>query len=120
MRRGFTLIELGIVMGVIGVLMAALVSTTAGFLGVAKDQRTGRELQGLSRASSAAMRGNMRFVNGVVQFNADGWRAGANWVPVFVNAPRCYDLTVFNGRKQPCPPLGRDGANWNGTTLYPG
>src|SRR5207248_1179687 len=51
-QRGYTLIELGIVLGVMAVFLTGVAATATGVTRAARAERTGRELAELSRAAA--------------------------------------------------------------------
>jgi prepilin-type N-terminal cleavage/methylation domain-containing protein len=83
--RGFTLLELGVVIGVMAILMAGISVTTARYFSNAKAERMSRELDGLLLASATALQG-VSAPN--YQFFYDGLSPSLDAV-----APTCFDLS---------------------------
>ncbi len=108
--KGFTLIELGIVIGIAIFLAVAVVATLTGSIQAARVQRTGDELVTLSRAAVVAIkRGLTSTVAGTWQFRTTGTLT----VPVTNVAPICYDLTRAAGRVANCPGINAPGPTWS-------
>ena len=93
--RGFTLLELGIVIGIGIFLTTAIAVSIKGMTQAARTQRTGDELSTLSRTAVVALK------RGLTPNPATGgWQfrtTGTTNVPVSANAPVCYDLTRAPG-----------------------
>ncbi|MGI5864984.1 MAG: PulJ/GspJ family protein [Myxococcales bacterium] len=101
--RGFSLLEVGIVMGVASVLLSAVAVLGAGQIANARNERIGIELQSFARMGASAW---LRGVNqGVFDF---GW-------PLGTERPACFDLA----RSTPnCPnPVRMGGTAFNTSTL---
>ncbi len=111
--RGFTLIELGIVLGIAIFLTTAVAVTIKGVTQSARTQRTGDELTTLSRVAVTALK------RGLVQDPALGtWSfrttGGAATAPLSANTPLCYDLSRVQGAGSPnCPGSTAPGPNWS-------
>jgi prepilin-type N-terminal cleavage/methylation domain-containing protein len=116
--RGYTLLELGIAMAVILILLAAVATTSSGAFRSARAERTGAELDALTRVAANALKRNL-----VVQpspgvglpptylFRFDGVTSLA----LDNAAPLCFDLSQFPGSTRQCPPgSGRVGPTWSG------
>ncbi|MHB8872379.1 MAG: pilus assembly FimT family protein [Myxococcaceae bacterium] len=113
--RGYTLLELGIVLGVIFILMGAVVALTSGFYNTARSMRTGSELSSLARAAADALRRNLVVVGPNYEFRPIN--GGAGTVPLNPLVPRCYNLSSVNPT---CPATGGAGAAWSGPDPYDG
>lgn len=102
--------ELGIVLSVIGVLLATIAVSTVGMYRAARAQRTGRELSELSKAAADALRRNLVVSPGPIysyKYN------GVNSVQVSASTPVCYDLTRFGGSNRICTVTGRVEQAWS-------
>jgi len=88
--RGFTLLELGIVLGVIAILMAGSVVLTTGAVAAAKKERAATELRSYAKiAAGAFMRGvtvDHGESNPDLKYKFDGQNVSST-------APVCYDLS---------------------------
>lgn len=110
LQVGYTLMELGIVMSVVGVLLAVVVVSSAGMYRSARAQRTGGELADMARAAADALRRNLVVAPGpVYNFRSDG----VNPQQISATTPACYDLSRFPGSTRLCPTTGAVGPTWN-------
>lgn len=118
-RHGYSLLELGIVLGVAIIILTAIAATMKGANGAARAQRTGDELFSISRAAAAALKRNLVAdpVNpGVFRFRPTGAAASV----FFSNtAPLCYDLSRAPNSTPLCPTSGAAGAPWSNLAYYP-
>lgn len=116
--RGFTLVELGIVIGIAIFLTLAVAVTIKGFTQSARTQRTGEELATLSRVAVTALkRGLVReAIPGTWSFRTTG---GAGSTPFTANTPLCYDLSRSPGGNPNCPGTSTAGANWSAPYYSP-
>ena len=109
-RAGYTLIELGIVMSVVGVLLAVVVVSTTGMFRSARALRTGGELDSMSRAAANALRRNLVVSPGpTYAFKFDG----VNSQQLTAVTPVCYDLSRFPNSTRICPSTGTVGPVWS-------
>ncbi|HCF59859.1 MAG TPA: hypothetical protein DFS52_17930 [Myxococcales bacterium] len=76
--RGFSLLEVGVVLGVASVLLTAVAVLGAGQIKNAKNERIGIELQSFAQiGASAHLRGVQRNL-GIATFDAAAWNLGPN------------------------------------------
>ncbi|MCA2977180.1 MAG: type II secretion system protein [Myxococcaceae bacterium] len=110
--RGYTLLEFGIVLGVIGVLLGTAVVSMQGMFSVARSSRTGDELWGLATAAGHALSRGRR-INPVSR--AVSFEPGAGLAPVVLGptTPLCYDLSQVEGRTSTCRESASP-ATWGG------
>ncbi len=118
-RRGFTLLELGIVLGVAIIMLTAIAATMKGANQGARSERTGKELFSISRSAAAALKRNLvidRQNPGLFRFRPTGAAAS---VPLSGTAPLCYDLSRAPNAAALCPATGNAGAPWSNFTYFP-
>lgn len=117
-RHGFSLLELGIVLGVAVILLTALAATMKGANQSARSQRTGDELFAISRSAAAALKRNLvidRVNPGLFRFRPTGAAAS---VPITNAAPLCYDLSRAPNAAATCPSSGAPGAAWSNLAYF--
>ncbi len=107
--RGYTLLELGIVLAVSIIFMTAVAAASSGFFRAARALRTGDELNALARAAAHALSRNLVPQGGLnFQFRFDG----AGLLPITNTAPLCYDLSRFPTSTGVCAATGAVGTSW--------
>lgn len=99
--RGYTLIELGIVIGVISILTTAIAATAVPAFREARIVRTGKELNDLARAAANAVKRNL-----VVSGTSFSFNDGAATRLLSPTTPICYDLSNFPGNNPRSCPAG--------------
>ena len=82
-RRGYTLLELSIVIGLAILLTTAIAAAIQGSMTAARTHRTGQEMSGLAGAAAATLKRNLTG-------DTSGWFF--NGAPFSVKTPLCYDL----------------------------
>jgi len=110
--RGFSLLELGVALGVMSILLAAVGTTAGAFFRAARADRTGTELDALARVTADTLQRSL-----VIQPPPGPglpptymMRQGAALVTLDNGAPRCFDLSRLAGSDRRCPPNNEDGA----------
>ena len=89
--RGFSLLELGIVIAVGAIFAAAAAATAAGFYQTARSARTGNELAGLATAGANALKRQL-VVSVAPGTSGPNYSYTLGGVPITATAPQCYDL----------------------------
>jgi len=109
--RGYTLLELGIVIGIIVLFLGAIVASTSGFYRTARAHRTGTELNALARSAADALKRNLVVEAGpLYKFR---YNTTTLALPLSNTAPLCYDLSRFPGSTHRCPTTNAPGAAWS-------
>ena len=92
--RGFSLLELGVVIAVIAVIAAAIAAGTSGFMKAARAHRTGQEMQALVIVGQKALLRDLH--------KKPGASVGQAWIYFYGAtkledaAPLCFDLAAAN------------------------
>jgi type II secretory pathway pseudopilin PulG len=111
--RGYSLLEFGIVLGVIGILLSPVVVLAQGMLAVARTRRAGSELWGIAEAASHALARGRRFdpASGLVSF-----QPGPGLAPVGLGptSPLCFNLAQVQGLPSTCRETGAASDAWGG------
>lgn len=111
--RGYSLLEFGIVLGVIGILLSTVVVLAQGMLAVARTRRAGNELWGIAEAASHSLARGRRFdpASGLVSF-----QPGPGLAPVGLGptSPLCFNLAQVQGLPSTCRETGAASDAWGG------